>query len=215
MRRSLLIAAVAAAMLLTTASLATAGTIAISAISGGTAATAGGDQLYGWIFSTSAAVTVTALGVYDMGDPGLSISHDVGIYRQSDQSLVGSATVPAGVSGFLDSGFRFTNLGTSIGLSADTYVIVMTMPAYNADSQLIDVSSFNTASPITWINSALGSSSALAFPDPSGNGNFAPGLFGPNFIFEEQSVPEPASALLLVAGFVGLLVRRRFTRRAL
>jgi hypothetical protein len=202
-------------MLLSASSLAMAGTIAISSISGGTLYTSGSDQLYGWIFSTNAAVTVTALGVYDSHEPGLNISHDVGIYRQSDQSLLGSTTVAAGVSGFLDSGFRFTNLSTSVTLSPDTYVIVMTMPFGNVDSQLLQVSSFNTASQITWINSTVAGSSALAFPIPGGTGQYAPGAFGPNFIIAEDSVPEPGSALLLLAGMAGLLMHRHFARRTL
>src|ERR1035438_4548702 len=92
---------VTSAFLLSLSSLAGAATLALTSVEG-THFTAGGDQLYGWIFSVNTPITVTSLGVYDQNSDGLSISHDVGIYRQSDQVLLGSATVPSGTVGTLD-----------------------------------------------------------------------------------------------------------------
>src|SRR5262249_36101018 len=69
-----------------------ADTIALQAFSGGTNATSGSDQLYGWQFSVLTAIDVTALGVGDTGGDGLVIAHDVGIFRVSDQSLLASLT---------------------------------------------------------------------------------------------------------------------------
>ena len=75
----------------------TAADTALQSFSGGFLATSGSDQLYGWEFNVLSSVNVTALGVGDNNNPtGLSISHDVGIYRVSDQTLLTLTTVPAG-----------------------------------------------------------------------------------------------------------------------
>jgi hypothetical protein len=186
----------------------TADTIALTSFTGGSMATSGSDQLYGWQFTLSSSVDVTALGVFDLNGNGLSISHDVGIFRLSDEALLTSATVPAGTAGFLDSGFRYTSLGSPFVLSAGEYVIAMTMPQGNNDFQFIQVTSENTSSPVTYVDSRFGLSSTLAFP--TSKGAFAPGLFGPNFEF--TAVPEPstlAMAIVPIGVGLGVMLRRR------
>src|SRR6185295_76270 len=95
---------------------AVAGTIAVSSFSGGGLVGAATDQVWGWIFTANSPVSVTALGVFDTDSNGLAVSHAVGIFRQSDQSLLASATVPEGLGGFLNSGFRFVSLGGPVAL---------------------------------------------------------------------------------------------------
>jgi hypothetical protein len=189
---------------------ASADTVALSDIVGGTLYTSASDQLYGWVFSVGTPITVTSLGVYDSaGDDGLSIPHDVGIYLQSDESLLESVTVPSGTSGTLIDGFRYESV-SPFALAADTYVIVMTMPAFNADTQWAEVSSFSTASGITYLNSAIDDGGSLHFPDPAFNGLYAPGFFGPNFTFTSSTVPEPSTYSALGLGLAALLA---FARR--
>lgn len=190
-----------------------AATIALQSFSGGFNATSGSDQLYGWIFDVNTTIDVTALGVGDTGSDGLAISHDVGIYRESDQTLLASLTVPSGTSGTLLSGFRYSLLGSSVQLSPDRYVIVMTMPVFNGDTQSIGNTTVGTAAEISYVTSAFDGGATLHFPSPTFNGSFAEGMFGPNFLFEAAAVPEPASLLLIGSGVVGLLVRRRHSSR--
>jgi hypothetical protein len=190
-----------------------ADTIALSSFTGGDQATSGSDQLYGWQFSLSSSVDVSALGVFDFGNNGLSVSHDVGIFRLSDQSLVVSTTVPSGTPGFLDSGFRFVSLGSDVSLAAGEYVIAMTMPTNNSDFQFIEVSSETTSSPVTYEDSRFDGSMTLAFPTIKGV--FAPGLFGPNFEFAGSAVPEPSTLVMAMAPIAtGLILmsRRRVSR---
>jgi hypothetical protein len=189
-----------------------ASTIALSSFSGGFLATSASDQLYGWQFTLSSSVDVTALGVFDNNGDGLSISHDVGIFQLSDQSLLISTTVPAGTPGFLDSGFRFASLSTDFVLAAGEYVIAMTMPQGNADMQFIQNTSETTSSPVTYVDSRFGASSTLAFP--TDQGAFAQGLFGPNFEFTTTAVPEPSNLVISAAPLAvafGLMLRRRFS----
>ena len=186
-----------------------AATVALQSFSGGVNATSGSDQLYGWVFDVLTSVDVTALGVGDFDSDGLAISHDVGIFRQSDQSLLASLTIPGGTSATLLNGFRYLSLGSSVLLSPDRYVIAMTMPSGNGDLQSIANSSVGTAAEIAYLTSAFDGGSSLAFPNSSFNGAFAEGMFGPNFQFDSAAVPEPASLLLFGSGVVTVLVRRR------
>lgn len=194
--------------------MAKADTVAVNSVTGGSLATSGSDQLYGWIFDVNTAIDVTALGVYGPNS-SLTVSHDVGIYLQSTEALVTSSTVPAGSCGSTADGFCFTSLGSPVLLDPGTYVIVMTMPQENTDYQLIQVNTpINTASEITYVNSAFDAGSSLAFPAAAGP--FAPGIFGPNFEFNDESasVPEPFSLLMLetvlAAAAIAIALRRKF-----
>jgi hypothetical protein len=204
----------ASALLLFLSPLANADTTAITSFSGGTEAYPVTNQLYGWIFTANADIDVTSLGVYDAnGASGLSVSHEVGIYDETTQTLLGSATIPAGSGPTLLDGFEYESVTPFLLTQGDSYVIVMTMPSFDSDYQYIDVSSETTASQITYDNSDFGYGSSLAFPtDP---GDYAPGIFGPNFEFESvAATPEPASFTLFGSGFLALGLVAFYRRRA-
>ena len=143
--------------------IAKADTVAVISAPGAGLSTSGSDQLYGWIFDALTSINVTALGVYESGS-SLSISHDVGIYNQTTQALVASATVPAGTCALAADNYCFVSLGSSVLLAPGDYVIAMTMPSGNADEQLIEATSVNTASDIEYVNSAFDIGSSLHFP---------------------------------------------------
>ena len=203
---SLKFAAIAAAACL---SLSAHAVPALTGWTGGGGATSGSDQLYGWLFHVNSAVSVSALGVQDTGSDGLAVAHDVGIFRSSDQSLLASATVGAGVVGTLDAGFRYATLGSPTLLAVGDYAIVMTMPSGNADTQIIQATGVTTVPEITWINSAFDGGSSLAYPTDIGA--FRIGMFGPNFEFAAAAVPEPETYALMLAGLgaLGFVARRR------
>jgi hypothetical protein len=194
----------------------TADTIALTSFTGGLNATSGSDQIYGWEFTLSSSVNVTALGVYDInGASGLSISHAVGIWDATSQDLLTSATVPAGTAGTLVDNFMYVSLASPYTLAAGEYVIGMTMPQGNADQQYIEVSSETTSSPVTYVNSAFGTTSGSTLAFPSSIGAFAPGMFGPNFQFGSAAIPEPSTLVLgimpVAVGLGAFLRRRRST----
>jgi len=188
-------------------------TPALQGWTGGSAYTSGGDQLYGWNFNVLDSITVSSLGVYDFGSDGLAISHDVGIFRVSDAALMGSTTVPAGLGGTLDGGFRYTGVA-SFNLAPGAYVIAMTMPVFNNDLQFAttDLGSVVTAPEIEYLTSAFDEPTPfiLSFPNPSSNGAFDEGMFGPNFQFDGAAVPDAGSTMgLLAAGLTCLVGLRR------
>jgi hypothetical protein len=201
-------------LLLPLSSFAKADTVALSSFSGGNEATSGSDQLYGWIFTANAALSVTSLGVFDVDGNGLTVSHQVGIFDESTHSLLGSVTVPAGADGTLIDGFDFASVTPFSLTQGNNYVIVMTMPDGNSDFQNIQVSSETTAPQITYVDSDFGDSSTLAFPTDIGA--FDPGIFGPNFTFASSTAatPEPSSIALLGTGLLSMasFARRRFLR---
>ncbi|MBS1831765.1 MAG: hypothetical protein JST65_03580 [Acidobacteria bacterium] len=195
-------------------SLAFADQVALTGWTGGLASSSAGDQLYAWRFDIGGSgVNVTALGVGDYDNNGLSISHDVGIFRVSDQAVLASATLPDGTGTTLLSGFRYLTLTSAISLAPGSYVIVMTMPAFNADWQYIKTNTVTTTSPVTYLDSVLGVGSGLGYPSGGCTGCLNEGIFGPNFQFvvPTTGVPEPSAAALWTASGVAsaLLLRRR------
>ena len=85
----------------------------------------GRSRMIGWQFTVgNSAIAVTELGFHDFGGDGLLESHEVGIWRLSDQALMGSAVVPSGTSGTLDNLFRYAPLSTSTILDAGTSYVI-------------------------------------------------------------------------------------------
>ena len=98
---------------------------------------------------------------------------------------------------FLYAGVYFT-------ASAGDYVIVMTMPNENADEQSIENTSETTSAPVTYVNSAFDGGSTFAYPNPSNAGDYAIGMFGPNFTYVSGAISEPSTWAMMLLGFAGL-----------
>ena len=194
-----------------------ASSIAVNSFNGfGLLATSSGDEILGWEFNTSTGIDVTALGVREVGNAvdGLAIAHDVGILDVTTQSLLMSTTVAAGPCSLGLSGFCFNTLVNPVPIGPGNYVIVMTMPAGNADKTLSSLTSVGTAPEITYITSVIDAGTSLHFPNPTFNGMHDAGLFGPNFLFETEAtaVPEPATLSLLGSALCVMSARRRKRR---
>ena len=82
-------------------------------------------RMMGWQFTVgSDPIVVTELGFQDFGDNGLLASHEVGIWRLSDEFLINSVVVPSGTAATLDAHFRYASLASSSTLlSGETYLI--------------------------------------------------------------------------------------------
>jgi hypothetical protein len=143
---------------------------------------------------------VTRLGVYDADGDGLSLSHQVGIWRVSDQSLVASALVPAGTAATLVEDWRFVALGTTTTLTAGTIYRVGAFETRPAEGDPF----MGTFSLGEGIASATPGSvfSTGSFAYPSGTNAFARVFAN---VDVTAVVPEPASITLLGLGTLGLL----------
>lgn len=151
----------------------------------------------GWTFSLSGPISVSALGIYDMNNDGIG-GHNVMIQRYSDAVVMASTTVNG--SGTLSNGFRYVSI-PAVELVAGTYTVAAYYEEFDADYYLQYVSNPVTSSPVSYVGPY---SSVSVYGATTG-------IFGPNFLFGpvSQAVPEPGTYLLVAAGGVALLVRRR------
>ncbi len=116
---------------LSTAGGSAAGTLAYTGV--GVSTTTSADELtIGFSFTPTSNIVVDSLGVEDVGGDGLEEAHPVGIWRDSDQTLLTSVTVPAGLAATFDSGWRFAPTTPAALLSGVAYRIGV----YRSDGSL-------------------------------------------------------------------------------
>ena len=81
----------------------------------------GGNRTAGWEFTVADDFAVGSLGIFDLDDDGLYLSHEVGIWNSGE--LVLSATVPAGTETLLIDQFRYVEIDPFWLTLGETYVI--------------------------------------------------------------------------------------------
>jgi len=154
----------------------------------------------------SSPVTVSGLGFYDFGNPGLSDAHQVGLWTDSGD-LLASVTIPEGTHALVQ-GFAFEPIGLPVQLSPNTNYVVSAYWPSSADTVYADffggaVPEFFGASLVGSRNTIMGTSSTFEFPSNSGGDNgFA--WIGANIQF--SSVPEPSTLVTALSGVFGLIV---------
>lgn len=174
---------------------------------GGSIASFFNDETIGWKFTTADTIQVTALGWWVHPGANLISSHQVGVWS-STGALLGNSIVTAGARTAGTWRFAATLPFT---LTPGEYFIGGRDTASDGDGYMITFGTIPTASGIGYISAASSANnSGFAFP-----GDLSPavvGRFGPNFQFSSaNSVPEPSSWAMLIAGFglIGAAARRR------
>ena len=167
----------------------------------------------GWAFTNTGAnsVTITAVGVFDLGGDGLANSHEVGVWGISGD-LLGSATVPAGTEATLTEGYRFVPLSPVIIAPHARGIIAAAYLVGDLDDRLKPwVLGFN--GPIhneLFMQGRWASGQGLPFPS---NYESPPCEvcfefnWQPNFKFE--IVPEPHVSAFLGLGLIAWVLLRR------
>jgi len=148
-------------------------------------------RVVGWTFKANTAIRVTALGLWDQGNNGLSNPHDVGLFR-GDGTLITSTTVPSGTEPHLAGGFRFVPI-TPLVLSADESFVVAAFMHETGESRDPEYghtsgNSWAFDPAITFLEGRhTFPATGLVFPTSTGT---LP-RFGPNFLFEEVFTEHP------------------------
>ncbi|MBM3728705.1 MAG: PEP-CTERM sorting domain-containing protein [Acidobacteria bacterium] len=155
----------------------------------------------GWIFTTSSAITVTALGYFDEGRDGLLSSHQVGIFDTAGNLLV-STTVPAGTAGYLNADWRMDSIAPFL-LSAGTYVIGGAN--HGSSDPIVYIAGSATPAPGITLGAldVYNFGTGLIFPTSPGYT-----YLNPNFEFT-TGVPEPATLSLAGAAIAAIAFIRR------
>ncbi len=167
----------------------------------------------GWAFSSNTAIKVTSLGWFDFGNDGLNASHQVGIWDMAGTLLM-SATVGAGATDPLLSGFRYTAaLSGPTTLAAGEYVVAGLSTVSDASWRFVDPSAVTMGSAISYIEDR--SSGDSTFDYAWEYDGYQVGYFGANFQYDAAAeVPEPAALPLSLLGLGLLGVLHRSRRRA-
>jgi hypothetical protein len=156
------------------------------------------NRTYGWEFSATEDIAVVGLGIFDLFDDGLYLSHEIGIWHSGE--LVLSTTIPSGTEGVLIDQFRYIETDPFWLTEGETYVIGacgLGDPYVGNDGS----ARITTTSSITYERTLF---------SPSGSGFTLPTLvqdefylFGPNFLV----IPEPMTVFLF--GLGGILIARK------
>ena len=171
------------------------------------------DSTVGWAFTISSPVLVSQLGVWDLNNDGLNQSHGVDIWDSNTQTLLATATVPAGTSATLTDGFRYVPI-VPVPLAPGSYTIAdfnSSGPFASQDIFVANAATITTAPGVAY----GGPKSAVGFVFPVGDAfQHQNSYFGPNFQFTTPvSTPDSGSTFgLLSVSLIALLGAARFRR---
>lgn len=153
------------------------------------------------------SITITSLGLFDEGIPGLNQSHSVGLWTTSG-TLLARVDFSSGLNGFENNGFIYQNLASQVVLQPGvSYVLGAYYPTGSTDGLYVN----DTGCYETWASSVI--FNGLGRYTPIGAGFTFPNLtvgglsyVGPNALY---IVPEPATLLLIGLGAAIVSRRRR------
>ena len=174
----------------------------------------GGDGTFGWDFTTSAAVTVTDLGLWVSGFNGVDLlndDHKVSIWDNANPATpLVTTTISSGA--YTDNSFTYQSVTPTLLSPGTTYVIGAYYPTINDFYHLdgVNSNSLTFASEVSPGNYRFIAASD-GFPSGSTGTTYA---VGPTFRFDTTSaVPEPSTLAVFAIGGVGIIARRIRRRR--
>lgn len=163
----------------------------------------------GWAFQVNSPIAVESLGFFDLNFDGLVESHDVGIF-DSNGALIASATITNGstpVASAASFGHWLFEDIDNVTLQPGQYTIGAFVTDLSAD-RIVSNAVIATMPQITYLGGRANfDESSLHDPVNGPFDGFEPSLFGPTFT--ARAVPEPSTLLLVGAGALALLRRRR------
>lgn len=161
------------------------------------------NRLAGYRFVPQRSITVTALGVADPFLAGNQPAIEVGMFRESDQALLTSATVPGGTARPLEGGSRFVDIDHVDLVGGEGYRIAMFIP--EGPNGFFNLSGGRQNHPLIEFGTRyFHAFNIVGMEFPSSNpsqGN----LSGPNF----QFIPTPGAVALIALAGVFLAGRSR------
>ncbi|MCP4803785.1 MAG: sialate O-acetylesterase [Proteobacteria bacterium] len=143
-----------------------------------------GDYTVGWRFTNDQPLTVTDLGLFDLGWDGLNHASEVVLWSTADASRTMSATVPATSAAptVIIGGFRYAAIEPTV-LPAGDWII--TAQSFAATPDIYIYGAETAANGVEWVEGRHGSGSAQLYPTAVvASTPDAAQWFGANFLYE-------------------------------
>jgi hypothetical protein len=130
----------------------------------------------GFEFSTSSSIRITDLGFYDLSANGLTASHEVAIWRVSDEALMVSGTVAAGTAAPLDGIYRYVSVAPT-DLPAGNYIVSVVTTGDIWLTNLVDPVMSGPLAYVSGRDAFPVESASLIYPNQAPANRFAPANF--------------------------------------